>query len=227
MRKISKFKIFLKTFEFYRCYPNKLLKLNTSKWIKIKNSFKKSLKKRTFLDFSKLHLKQKKFEKVSRFRIKKKIFSTLGQLYDQSLNFNELRLYLKRKKNLNHLLIFKKIFLRIEYRIDIFLWRHSICSNLYDARIKINTGKILINNKKIKQNTFLKKGDIVSINFKFNSKNLINATTSLSFYNSFVEIDYYTNTFIILKNFYELNLNELALFIPKRLDLTKTYKSIT
>jgi ribosomal protein S4 len=114
----------------------------------------------------------------------------------------------------------------MECRLDIFLWRLKFFNNIYECRKALDKHEILVNGRFLGWNTFLQKGDIIEVNSIFNAKAIRSKTFSLSFFNSFIETDYYTGNVVILKDLKELNLNDLSLFVPKRLNLDQIYKSI-
>ena len=180
-----------------------------------------------FIDFEKLAVEKKRLvQKITHYRLRRKVHFILGQMYDQSLNKKELALFLKKENLKNRNYIFKKLFLRMECRLDIFLWRLKFFNNIYECRKALDKHEILVNGRFLGWNTFLQKGDIIEVNSIFNAKAIRSKTFSLSFFNSFIETDYYTGNVVILKDLKELNLNDLSLFVPKRLNLDQIYKSI-
>jgi ribosomal protein S4 len=106
-----------------------------------------------------------------------------------------------------------KCLVKPEYWIDILLWKLRFFNSSYEARQQIYNGVILLNNKNILGNVYLKSGDIITfknffkLNIELNNKYFLNNQKIYSF----VEIDYYTNTIIIIKDFFELELNDLCL----------------
>ena len=74
------------------------------------------------------------------------------------------------------------------------------------------------------QNLILKKGDLIKIKNNVFLKNVLISQIKTSSYLSFLEIDYYTQTIILLKNPMELSIDELPLFLNIPLDLFKSQK---
>ena len=110
--------------------------------------------------------------------------------------------------------------------MDILLSRFHLFSSSYQARQFISNGFILVNGKQISGNFFLKKGDIVSFNLSKVHENLEFSTLFNNFLNnelfySFVEIDYYTKTLIVLKDLKDLTLDDLNLLITDYFDIYK------
>lgn len=83
-----------------------------------------------------------------------------------------------------------------------------------------------MNQKKIHPNYFLKKGDIISFDFlsffkNSNFKNILLKNINNNKLLPFVEIDYYTNTVIFLKNYNQLTEQEMIFFVSNFLSITK------
>ena len=85
---------------------------------------------------------------------------------------------------------------------------------------------VKINGKKIKPNFFLKKGDIVTLDLSTFHNNLKFSTIFSRFLNnnlfySFVEVDHYTKTLVILKNLDEITDDDLSLLITDYFEIYK------
>jgi hypothetical protein len=83
----------------------------------------------------------------------------------------------------------------------------------------------LVNGKYVKSNYYLKKGDIISISLKQNDKktysfikifkkNLFN-----NIFFSFLEVDYYSNNIVVIKDVVDLVDTDLQLLIEKNIDI--------
>jgi len=84
---------------------------------------------------------------------------------------------------------------------------------LYAARNVILSGGLLINGQICLNNKYvLKKGDIVYINTNFNL-NVFNNRISKELRCSFMQVDFYTKTIVLLKNWNTLNFFDLILFL--------------
>jgi hypothetical protein len=125
-----------------------------------------------------------------------------------SLSFFKRLLFKKNSRNLN----ISFLFIKPEYRIDVLLWRLNFFSTPYLVRLALRNKKIKIfknfnsflnKGDFVNYNFFLKKGDTLKIAFDktFNLKNNQKKRFRLVYMPSFVEVDYYTNTVVILKNF--------------------------
>ena len=83
----------------------------------------------------------------------------------------------------------------------------------------------MVNEKYVKSNYYLKKGDIISISLKQNDKktysfikifkkNLFN-----NIFFSFLEVDYYSNNIVVIKDVVDLVDTDLQLLIEKNIDI--------
>lgn len=201
MRFLKKYKLWSKRPERYT--PLRVLKFKKSKWKQLKKVF---IFKRTFFDTKKveklLQLKHKILWKRLKFRYKQNLLFKLKYKcrYDFSINTKNLKKYsTKHKTILNNILKF-------DYRVDILLWKLRFFKSTYEARQNIQMGNILLNNKSlISVKKYLKSGDFLQIicdKTKMNGSYLKKEIKS-----SFLEIDYYTKTLIIIK---DLSLLETA-----------------
>ena len=90
-----------------------------------------------------------------------------------------------------------------EYRIDIILYNLQFFVSLYETRQYIKNGFVLVNNKVIhSENNNIKSGDIIFLSKKIIIKPKI-LNKELKF--SFLEVDYYTQIVVILKNIKNFN----------------------
>lgn len=99
------------------------------------------------------------------------------------------------------------------------MWYLSFFNSSVEARNFVNEKNVLINNKIVRSNYELKKGDIVSFNLNpdYAEKNKYKTIRkkykkSRKFF-TFLEYDYYTNSIVVLKNWNELSEDELSLTI--------------
>ena len=102
--------------------------------------------------------------------------------------------------------------------MDILLWRLNVFKSSYQASQFINNNNVLVNGVISNNCIFLKKGDIITL-----SNNLLNLEFDNNDKNifSFVEIDYYTNNIIVLKDFDQLNFEDFFFFFNKTINLKK------
>lgn len=195
MRFFKKYKIWNKIFDSN--IPLRIFNFKRSKWKKLK---KKKIFKRKFLDFQILPNKRYKYQKL--LWKKKKLFyknflrykHTYKNRYDWSISEKKIHKIFSNRTSAIKANIFN-----IDYRIDIILWKLRLCKTTFAARQLIQNsylllnGTILINTKKI-----LKEGDIIE--FKNLVKILPKTFLKKEIKFSFIEIDYYSQTFIIIKD---------------------------
>ena len=112
------------------------------------------------------------------------------------------------------------------FRIDILLSRLHLFSSSYQARQFISNGYVKVNEKKVSGNLSLKKGDIISFNFSkiqsnLNFLNFFQRLLNNNLFYSFIEIDYYTKTIVILKNVGDITVYDLNLLVTDFFDVYK------
>jgi ribosomal protein S4 len=226
MRKIPKYKIFNKTKIFLINSFKKINKFKRSKWIIYKKTVKKYSKRKNFINFFLSSLKLKIWEKKKKFfKNELQIKRIISQCSDSSVRFKTVKKYFLKKINKTdyyNLNILKKSFIRLEFRIDILLHRLNFFPSIMESRVFLRNFGILINNKFIKNSNYcVNKGDIISFHvLKYDVKKNLKSQIKISSLYPFVEIDYYTNTIIVIKNLNELGLEDIALFYPKYTDLS-------
>jgi len=212
----SKYKRYSKIkFSNYLDFPvQRILKFKKSKWVTLKSFFKKKIHsdfkiKKSLAYNYKNKNKDKPFvnnlinfntgQRLRWVKLFKKYYKVgcnfknfLQKQFDDSITVN----YFKKnqiKKNVMLSFLIKPYF-----KIDILLWKLKIFPSTSFCLQQIYQGNILVNGKLIEKNIFLKKGDIVM--FLDNSLVFKTPYTNLKFLLSFCEIDFYTNTLIILKD---------------------------
>ena len=239
MKLISQFKSALLFKTNLETIYKKLYKFNRKKWQNLKKVIVLKKKQKYSIPFSKvvnsfaLKISFKKWNKLKMY-----YKSSLMEKRKLNLNYaNSLRLRnLKTLVNntstkYNRFSIYKNLIIRLEYRLDIFLYKLKLFPNLFQARSEIQKGNIYVNNNKIvKYNYTLQKGDIVSFSdtLNFDLQNMSRKTLHRSRMLSIIEFDIYNKNIIILKNFSELtqedffsfnlsyiNLNYLLFYLKK------------
>lgn len=201
MRRVTKYKNYKKNTLFFRNFPKvRILKFKKSKWLKLQTLFKRR-RRRRFLNTNLLRVRFRSWRRVrNSFREGLKLKVALSTLFDTqfSTRFYKKNLTLLKENGTNFRLITLPFF-----RIDILLWKCGLFRSSFEAIQKIEQGVVNINFKTIRNVNFLKKGDIITFSdssfikySKFESK--------IPFLYSLLEIDYYSNTLVILKGNEEL-----------------------
>ena len=223
MKLVSQFKHSLLFKTNLESICKKLYNFNRKKW----QSFKKVIifkkKKSVSIPFSKvvnnfaLEIPFLKWNKL-RLYYKSSLMEKrkLNLNYENSLRLRTLKTLLNsHNTKLNRFSIYKNLIIKLEYRLDIFLYKLRMFPSLYKARSEIQKGNIYVNNVKIvKYNYTLNKGDIISFSesLNFDFKNLSRSTLHRSRILSIIEFDIYNKNIIILKNFSELTQEDFSSF---------------
>lgn len=199
MRNIKKYKNlpFLKL----NSYKFRLLKFKRTKWKKVLFFYKFFYLKKCFMNHKSILVKFKSWSRLSK---QYKNFMLLKKMYKH--RFSGLNLINCNKKNLVEK--YKNIYL-VNYILETMLFNIGFCTSVDEAQILIKTKKIVLNNQTIcTLKKVLKKGDIIFINskIKFN-----NSFYSFNIYHNIVEIDFYNQMFIVIKDFDDLKSSDLSL----------------
>lgn len=161
--------------------------------------------------------KQSQRQKISFFDIflQKLIYKQWNRLkltYRKGLESNKLlNIFLDTKfplkyykKNITFLLknLILNFLIKKNFRIDLLLWKLQIFKSSYESRQCIKSNFVLINNKPTVESYIVKKGDIIKLNKSFllaiNSQ--FKNNSKINFIFSYIEIDYYTNCIIVIKD---------------------------
>ena len=226
MRLQKKYKKFSKLMILFNEFPSRLLKFCKTKWKKIKQTISKKKIKSYFWSAKVLLFTKKwifyKFKYNTGVQLKK-YFDCLFDRAFSLLFFKNLK-YLN--KNLDRISEISLYLIKPEFRLDIFLWRLNLFSSCYQARQVINNSQIKINARCIHPNYFLQKGDIIFFpselyHFNANFRNFLSKKLDNIKLLTFIEFDYYTNTFIILKNYNELTKKDMMFFLNNTINITQ------
>jgi len=202
--------------------PKRVFNFKRPKWGKIKNKlrirrFKWENNRKIWLlpvyaNHTKVSIRRRYYAKKF-FKVKQQAKKYLKSLFENSVKFNKKKLYKDRNSAISSYII-KPIF-----RIDLLLWYLFFFNSSVEARNFINEKNVLINNKIVRSNYELKKGDIISFNLNpdYAEKNKYKVIKkkykkTRKFF-TFLEYDYYTNNIVVLKNWNELSKDELSLTI--------------
>lgn len=228
MRPVKKYKQYPGIKELSSRIPSRILKFRRPKWKNVKKSLEISSKNfGLFVNPAITKVSYKYWDKsTDYFKDGIQLKRFLINSFDRSIKVG----FLKKEINFNSQNVIKKMLvnclIRPNYRLDILLSSLNLFSSSYQARQFINDGIVLINSKKAKGNTFIKKGDIISFNSSKIYKHLyLNDILSSFLKNeiiySFIEIDFYTKTFIVLKDPEDLTSKDLTLLLPNYFDIRK------
>ena len=243
MRKYNKFKSVSRFYVYPYFFQNRIFRFKRPKWVIAQ---KKILNLSNQLELFK-QFKKSKLVKI-KINILKTFFFNFGTIKSKTNSWQRLRFFFKEtllmkntvrkyfdgqfslsffkkifKKNRIRSFSFASIFIKPEFRLDILLWRLKIFSSVYLVKQAIRNKQVFVNRKNINFDFYLKKGDVINFfqNKKYNLKQYFQKYFKVIFIPSFVELDFYTNTIIILKNFNNFKADDFSSLIKEPLCLYK------
>lgn len=225
MRMIQKYKSFSKTyFPLLNVPKQKILKFHRSKWKKVqrlllkedwaKRKFRKKRKikiKIKFKDSSKPFVLTKRWERCRfAFRSRLSLKKSIRLLFLHSAPFKSLKnnFYLLKNKDYNSFV--KNSLFKMEYRLDLLLVRLNFFFNIFLAKKNIFNKLVFKNNLYGSALSFLQAGDIIYIPSFFKLKVAKDYRQTIIF-STFLEVDFYTNTIVILKDLQKLTKKDFYL----------------
>lgn len=250
MRFINKYKSYDKLFSVFEKFPLRIAKFKSTKWKKIqrlllfksfkKNKYSKLIKavglkkkvrfsrKKLFFDNLLVKVSLKTWYRVEKYYENgRRIKSILHNMFDKSVLTGHFRKVLKFSKRASETQnAYSYTLLKPEFRLDILLWRLNFFSSSYQASQAIAERKITVNGKLVQGNFFLSKGDVVLFcsNFKLNTLNVKKVKYKTLFskvISTFVEVDYYSNSIVVLKDVEDLGKEDLYLLVKDSYSLKK------
>lgn len=220
MKLHNKFKRFSASTRFLRL-PLRILKFKRTKWAPLQRFIEKPRRKsRPFynLCFSRCSLGTwtKMRASYKQYIVNKRHIKILSHFFVGKKFFRDFN-SLTTKQNLALKVLGVNLF-----RLDLFLFNSRIAVSCSEARNLINNSFVLVNGMRVKSNTFLKKGDVISFctkkQFSFCLKQNIKRFLSLDVFFFFIEVDLYSNSFIFLHDRESLHLEHLSLLDAEDLD---------
>jgi len=213
MRFIPSYKTYKNTKNIPSGFPLRILNFKKSKWKK-KIVFFKYYSKNTkikFVNILRIHNSFKKWNKIrSVFKLGLAIKTSICNLFENSISIK----FFKRNLLLKSRFILKNVFLYNLiypiYRLDLFLSKLKFFTTSFQAQQAINSCVVLINNKKVASNYFLKNKDIIYFNtgtcydFSF-LRSVVKSFSHGTQFFSFCEFCSYTKTIVIIKDIKSLS----------------------
>jgi len=246
MKKLTRYHIFIRSNFCLPQFPLRILKFKKQKWLALQLKLKKSLKTK------KIKVKKNKKFKTSQplfknilvtyvprarwFKLKrayqtetitKRIFYIY---YQKALTRKALRKETKNSrigsKGQPEIALLAKPF----YRIDILLYFLNFFASVYQAKQFLARGKLLLNATLIKTPVFLEKGNLLTIKSNSCTNKLLVSLLRMQKSPkkkvlSFLEVDYYSKSIIIVQGLSNLYINDLALLIETRIR-AKSFKHV-
>jgi hypothetical protein len=204
MRKSHKYKIHNKI-DLISKFPIRVLRFKRPKWQRLKDIYlQRANLGRELIDITAIKNDFKVWDKVNRaYKERLRSYSHLSASLDNSLNVRKLKQEssIKIRKNL-----YSKLYFQNYYKACTLVWLANFFASSFEARQKITEKNMFINNKIATPNSFLTKGDIISItDSKLKIEKVIkkyNVNYSLL---THVETDYYSQEMALVKNISDLS----------------------
>lgn len=204
MRWQNKFKFFDNMLTVIKKVPLRALKFNRPKWFGLKKKLK-FLKNRYFVDSKLKKVSVKSVPRVSNYAryelTRKRNYLALFRTH-REVNFN----LTKNTVNILQKNLGAKLF-----TLATLIWHLKFTRSYFQSVQQIHFGNVLVNSVKGFPECILNKGDVVHFRspvknsfFSFNENSYVVDDSLLTF----VEIDYYSNTFVIVKDLKELDFDD-------------------
>jgi len=227
MRLYSKYKIFAKTNSFTKKFPLRILKFRRPKWNKLQ---KLALlpKQRSNSFVTQLYTKNltKSWDKIKQhYKEGVVLKNSVYRLFDSAVSYSWFKKRLIKNKQLNKVSFLLNALIQPMFRIDILLVNLNFFATPYQAKQALNSHRIKVNGQAVVGNYFVKKGDIIlytSLDIPFFFKRTL--VNELFF--SFVEVDAYTKTVVVIKDCADLSTDDFHLLLTEYFDLSKFKNSL-
>ncbi len=230
--KLIKYKIYLKSLRVIEDYPIRIKQLHRSKWKQFVSRRRYKIRRYRFKAFFLQSFPKKRY----RFLRMKKYYKEsitekfrLQQIYDNSLNFKKIKKNLILFNTLKYYDFIKVILVKPLYNLNILLYKLHFFLKVVDASNSINNKKVLVNGKAVKPNYFLKFGDVITFeekNFSVNIKSIFNKYYFYPTFCSFIEIDSYTGSLVVIKDFNDLTDIDLTYLFSRPFNLRKIINNL-
>ena len=226
MRLRPKYKGYNQLSQLFDKFPLRILKFKNTKWKKIQKVLSTSqLNKKSFVENFSVKAPYKTWEKINNYyREGHKLKNLIFLLYDKSISVSYFRSVLKNNSLSSTLRsMYLYTLLKPEFRLDILLWRLNFFESSYQARQAINERRVKVNEKVVAGNFFFKKGDLISFidlkNLNITQKRTKSSLSDIIF--SFIEVDYYSNNIVILKDLKDLTTDDFYLLLNETYNIKK------
>lgn len=226
MRVFKKYKNFSKQSTLLRTIPlTRVLKFKRTKWLKVQKLcallFKpnsKELKGKILHDNLLISSQLGQYTNLTRYfsegiYLKRIIMS----FFDNRITVaNYKKLLFSSGKHLTYKDQYLISMIKPFFYIEILLWKLGLFSSCYEILQLMQSGLILINDKPAFYSVLVKKHDVISFNSNISFLNDYQLKMLLV---SLVEIDFYTQQIILLKDFNDITEVDAALFMSEALEI--------
>jgi ribosomal protein S4 len=227
MRLYSKYKIFAKTNNFTKKFPLRILKFCRPKWKRLQKLA--SLSKQHSNSFvTQLYIKNsiKSWGRIKQhYKEGVALKNSVYRLFDSAVSYSWFKKKLIRNKELNRTSFLINNLIQPMFRIDILLVNLNFFATPYQAKQALNSHRIKVNGQPVAGNYLVKKGDVIlykSLDIPFFFKrSLVN-----ELFFSFVEVEAYTKTVVVIKDYDDLSIDDFYLLLTEYFDLSKFKNSL-
>jgi hypothetical protein len=204
MRKVHKYKRQTQI-ELISKFPLRVLRFKRPKWHYIKESFLiNSVLDKDLIDVTSIKNDFKAWDKVSdSYKVRLRHYSFLSASLNNSINVKKLKKpsSIKVRKEM-----LSKFYFNNYYKACTLTWFANFYASSFEAKQKIHSKNLFVNNKIATSNSLLNKGDILSIkDTNINIENIFKKYSKTLSMITNVEIDYYTQEIIIIKDIKDLS----------------------
>lgn len=204
MRKSHKYKIYNKI-DLVSKFPLRVLRFKRPKWQRLKDIFlQRNALGKELIDITAIKNDFKVWDKVNRaYKERLRSYSYLSASLDNSLNIRKLKQEssIKIRKDL-----YSKLYFQNYYKPCTLVWLVNFFASSFEARQKITEKSMFINNKIATPNSFLTKGDIISItDSKVKIEKVIKKYNLNYSFLTHVEVDYYSQEMALVKDISDLS----------------------
>jgi len=182
-------------------YKLRLLKFKRTKWKKTLFFYNYLSLKNCFINHRTILVKLNSWDRLS---LQYKNFMLLKKMY--RVRYDGLKTFKFNNRILNGK---QQNIFRMDYKLEVVLYKLGFCSSIYESQNLIKNKKVVLNDCIFSDLTRkLKKGDIIRIlqKLKYND-----SLFTFNIYSNILEIDFYNQTFIVLKEFEDLKYSDLSL----------------
>lgn len=148
----------------------------------------------------------------------------ISQIFDNSVKNSFFKKELKKNTGKSFDEQFLKVFIKPLFKVNILLTKLLFFKSVYEANQSLGNNRILLNGKFANSNQFLKKGDIITFK-KISSKSfsrifsVLKLNSFFIFFYNFIEIDHYSKTIVILKDYSSLSKEDTHIIYKNYLNL--------
>ena len=244
MRFVNKYKGYEKATIIFERFPLRVLKFKRPKWKKVQKLIlyrkksrvvKKNVSKKLFIepenrlfDTFVNYLDPYTWDRIKKYYENgRKIRTSILKLFDKTLVAKSFKRFLRRSKS-SFLAtdVYLKMIIKPEYRLNILIWRLGFFRSSYQACQAINEKRVYVNDRCVSKSTLLCKGDVITFSPSYKQSNLVIQKIRDSFLEpksvlTFLEVDYYSNSVVIVKGLSDLSTEDLYLMAKDHYSIKK------